>query len=283
MRLALFVNPGSGRGTDADTLAGLLRGQRAEVDLHHFDELGDVPLDGVDRLVVATGDGGLGPAAARAAAARIPLAVLPSGTANDFASALGLPRDPGLAAVLAADADARSRTLDVAWAGGTPFLNAASCGLAVAAARYADGLKGVLGPVAYPVGALRAGATQPACDYRVVVDGTERFAGPAWQVIVAGTGAFGSGAELDEADPADRRLDVTVVRGGSRLALPLRAWGMRQGGLNRQDGVEHLRGRTVEVEGAERWNVDGELCDHADAGRFRLDGRVAVVVPSSVA
>jgi hypothetical protein len=32
------------------------------------------------------------------------------------------------------------------------------------------------------------------------------------------------------------------------------------------------------VEGAGRWNVDGELCDAPDAGHFRLDGHVDVVV-----
>jgi diacylglycerol kinase (ATP) len=279
MRIALVVNPGSGGGTDPDALAGLLRRQGADVELHDFSAIDDVPLAGFDRLAVATGDGGLGSAAARAVDAGIPLAVLPSGTANDFAATLGLPHDPGIAAVLAARADAPLRTLDLAWAGEIPFLNTAACGISVAAAGYAERLKRVLGPAAYATGAVLAGATETARSYRVVVDGEEVFAGPAWQVIVAGTGAFGNGSEVEEADPTDGRLDVAVLHGASRVALARHAWGLRAGGLTAQDDVAHHRGRAVVVEGATGWNVDGERCDAADAGRFRLDGRAQVVVP----
>jgi diacylglycerol kinase family enzyme len=48
----------------------------------------------------------------------------------------------------------------------------------------------------------------------VTVDGTQRFDGEAWQVIVAGTGAFGGGSELEAADPRDGLLDVAVLEAG---------------------------------------------------------------------
>ena len=41
--------------------------------------------------MVAGGDGSIAPVAAAAGAAGIPLAVVPAGTANDFAGRLGLP------------------------------------------------------------------------------------------------------------------------------------------------------------------------------------------------
>lgn len=279
MRIALVVNEGSGGGTDPVALEQHLEAAGAEVETHAFDALDTLPLDGIDRLVVAAGDGGVGPAAARASAAGIPLAVLPSGTANDFAGFLDLPDDPEEAARLAADPAARTRRIDVGRSGRIPFLNAAACGLSVAAAEHATPLKKALGAAAYAVGAVRAGAGEDACTYRVFVDGEERFDGEAWQVIVSGTGAFGNGAEVEPADPADGELHVTVLHGGSRVALPLRAWGMRQGGLTEQDGVTTFSGREVVVEGADAWNVDGERCEHDDAGRFGLDGHVDVVVP----
>ena len=279
MRIALVVNEGSGGGTDAAALEAALQAEGAEVRVHRFDELDDVDLEGVDRLVVAAGDGGVGPAAARAAQAGISFAVLPSGTANDFAGFLDLPDAPEDAARLAADPGARLRTLDVGRSGQIAFLNAAACGLSVAAAENAGPFKKALGAAAYAVGAIKAGASEDACTYRVVIDGEEVFDGEAWQVIVSGTGAFGNGSEIEPADPSDGRLDVTVLHGGSRAALPLRAWGMKQGGLTEQEGVDHFRGREVVVEGADSWNVDGELCEQPDAGTFRLDGRVDVVVP----
>ncbi len=279
MRITLVVNPGSGGGTDPDALARALRASGADVAVHPFDALDGLDLGGANRLVVAAGDGGVGKAAAAASHVGIPLAVLPSGTANDFAGFLGLPEEPTEAAALAADPRARLRRIDIARAGSVPFVNAAACGLSVAAARNAEPLKGVLGPAAYAVGAAVAGLAAPADRFRVVVDGEEVHAGEAWQVVVSGTGAFGNGSSIDAADPSDGELDVTILHGGSRAELPLRAWGMRRGGLHEQDGVASFRGREVLVEGADAWNVDGERCQQPDAGTFRLDGHVDVVVP----
>lgn len=278
MRIALVVNPGSGGGTDGDEIAAALRAHDATVDVHPFDALDALDLTGIDRLVVASGDGGVGSAAAKARDAGLALAFMPSGTANDFARALDIPQELEAAAALAADPDARIRTLDVARSGSIPFLNAAACGLSVDAAENASPLKRALGPLAYAVGAVQAGATSSALDVVVTVDGTVRFRGEAWQVIVAGTGAFGGGSELELAQPDDRALDVAVIAAGSRAKLALRAYGMKAGGLEGQDGVEHFRGRTVEITGADAFNVDGELCDAPDSGSFVLDGRVDVIV-----
>jgi len=279
VRIVLVVNEGSGGGTDTSALGEALRAAGAEVTVHSFDALDEIGLDGVDRLVVAAGDGGVGPVAARASRAGISFGVLPSGTANDFAGYLGLPDDHEEAARLVADPNARLRPIEIGLSGDVPFLNAAACGLSVAAAENAGPLKGALGAVAYAVGAVQAGVSEDACSYRVVIDGQEVFDGAAWQVIVSGTGAFGAGSKVEPADPSDGQLDVTVLQGGSRSALALRAWGMKRGGLTEQEGVTHFRGREIVVEGAQAWNVDGERCEAPDSGRFQLDGFVQVVVP----
>ena len=80
----------------------------------------------------------------------------PVGTANDFARALGLPEDLAEAVELAATGR-RTERLDLGRVGERPFVNAASAGLSPVAAREAHGLKRALGPLAYTVGALRAG------------------------------------------------------------------------------------------------------------------------------
>jgi len=231
-----------------------------------------------DRLVVAGGDGSLGRYAAIAGAAAIPLAVIAAGTANDFARALGLPLDLEAGAALAADPDAPTRSIEVLRAGDTPFLNAASAGLSVHAAKRADGLKRLLGPLAYGVGALRAGLTAQPLRCVARVDGREIFRGRAWQVIVSGTGAFGGGSEVDTADPGDGLVDVAVLAAGARAKLVLRAYAMRAGGLTAQRGVLHGRGREVVLELEDpTFNVDGELVA-VDPARFSTrDERVDVV------
>jgi diacylglycerol kinase family enzyme len=292
MRLALLANDASGAGSASSAVAGALRAAGADVEVHdiraacppHGDPAA-VLAARPERIVVAGGDGSVGGGAELAAALGVPLGVVPTGTANDFARALGLPLDAGEAAALAARDEVRLRSVDLARAAagtdarGRPFLNAASAGLSVAAARRAHPLKPRLGPLAYAVGALRAGLTARPIRLEVAVDGEPAFAGGAWQVIVAGTGAFGGGSELDVADPADRRLDVAVLAAGPRLALVRRAWGMRAGGLAEQEGVLHARGRHAEVRGADAFNVDGEVWRVPGAARFDLDGAVRVVVP----
>lgn len=327
MRLALLANDASGAGAASSSVASALRARGAEVEVHDVRETcapdGDpaaVAAARPERIVVAGGDGSAGGAAELAATLGVPLAVIPTGTANDFARALGVPLDAEEAAALAAREDVRLRSVDLARATagrsptgaspgghppaaaaggadpghsptiaqgadagrspGRPFLNAASAGLSVVAARRAHALKPRLGALAYAVGALRAGLTAHPIRLEVAVDGEPFSAGPAWQVIVAGTGAFGGGSELDVAEPSDRRLDVAVVRAGPRLALVRRAWGMRAGGLAGQEGVLHARGRQVEVRGADAFNVDGEVWRAPGTARFELDGRsVRVVVP----
>ncbi|MDP9344492.1 MAG: hypothetical protein M3P44_02005 [Actinomycetota bacterium] len=280
MRLALVANRGSGSSTDPDAIAALLGRAGATVDVYDIGAADAVLARDPDRLVVAGGDGSLGEYAAIAGAAGIPLAVIAVGTANDFARALGLPRDLEAGAALAADPGAPTRSVEVLRAGEVPFLNAASAGLAVLAARRPDGLKRLLGPLAYGAGALRAGLTARPLRCVARVDGREIFRGHAWQVVVSGTGAFGGGSGIDSADPGDGLVDVAVLAAGPRATLALRALAMRTGGLTAQRGVLHGRGREVTLELADpTFNVDGELIT-TEPPRFTARGeRVAVVIP----
>jgi diacylglycerol kinase family enzyme len=218
------------------------------------------------RIIVAGGDGSVGPAAAVAGRAGVPLGVVPVGTANDFARATGLPADAAEATALAATGR-RTAALDLGRVGDRPFVNAASAGLSPVAARRAQGLKRVLGPLAYTMGAVRAGLFAAPVAARVGVDRKTIFEGYAWQVIVAVTGAFGAGAEVD-ADPADGRLDLVVIEAGSRARLLAHAYGLRAGRLEGRDGVVTARAAKVEVEtdGRTGFNVDGELLTDAHLG-----------------
>lgn len=284
MRIALIANAasGSGAGASSATIAAELRGHGATVSVHDVCDPETALADTPERIAVAGGDGSIGIAAQLAAGAELPMAVIPTGTANDFARALGLPDDLEEACALAADPAAATRTVDLAHAGDVAFLNAASAGLSVMAARRAAPLKGQLGPLAYAVGALRAGLAARPLACRVTCDGADAFSGRAWQVTVAGTGAFGGGSEIDVADERDALLDVAVLDAGPRIALVRRAWGLRTGGITEQEPVHHARARTVEVEVAAgtRFNVDGEVRDLGRPARFRTgEQRVRVIVP----
>ncbi len=263
MRIALIANRASGGGLDVEGLASLMRRHDADVTVWNCapEDLEAVRRSGPERIAVAGGDGTIGPAAELAGSLGVPLAVLPAGTANDFAAFAELPRRIEEACILAATGS-ELRPLELGrLADGRPFVNVASAGLAASAAGHADGLKGLLGPLAYPLGAVRAALTDRPLACRVLADGREVYASRAWQVTVAVTGAFGGGAEVGAADPEDGVLDLAVLPAGSRLGLARRAWGMRRGSIASQRDVCHVRGRVIEVElpPLTPFNVDGEV------------------------
>jgi diacylglycerol kinase family enzyme len=278
MRTTLICNPQSGRGIDADGTAQALRGLGLDiVEIAHSPQ--EAQAEGVERIVVMGGDGTLAPAAELAAARGVPLAVVAGGTANDFVRSLGLSLDRE-AAIEAAARSSRRRKLELARMDERPFLNAASAGLSPAAARRAEPFKRALGPAAYPVGAVLAGLFERPIACRAVVDGREAFSGDAWQVTVASTGAFGGGAEIEEADPHDGLLDLVVVPGGGRLGLPRRGLQMRRGTLAEQEDVVHVRGDelVVEVPAGTPFNVDGEIVQPGGRVTFRARARAFTLI-----
>lgn len=278
MRVALVANPESGLATNRAELEQELRRAGAEVTCFGLEQLEQAAACGVDRLVVAGGDGMLGPALEAARSADVPLALLPTGTANDFARGMGLPLEHLAATRLAVQGE-RLKVFDLARMDGRPFLNTASVGLSVQAAGRAVPLKKLIGRFAYMLGALRAGFTDSPVVCRVVCDGEELFSGKAWQVIVANSGRFGAGSSVEEADPADGLLDATVIPAGSRIHLPSYAYAMRRGRIASSGSARHGRGRRVrlEVPAGEPYNVDGEVVRHGSAD-FRVERAAARMV-----
>ena len=278
MRVALLANPRSGGSTETAAIEGRLVAHGATVralDDHDYDA-GDA-----DRIAVAGGDGSVGPAAQMAARARVALAVIPTGTANNFARAMEIPDGVDEACALAATGE-RLRPVELCRMDGRPFVNAASAGLAVAAARRAQPFKRALGPLSYALGAAAAGLREPSASCRVTCDGERLFEGRAWQVVVAGTGAFGPGSGVGPTDHRDGLFDVVVVEAGSRLALVRRAYGLQRGTITLQDGVRHRRAAQVEFEGPADFNVDGEIVSAGSSTSFAIErAAFSLVVPAA--
>lgn len=284
-RVALVANPASGSRDAREEVARELARMGVEADRLALDERGRAARGRHDRLVVAGGDGSIGCCAEAAAAAGLALAVVPTGTANDFARHFGIPAATSAAVRLAATG-ARTVALDLARMGDLPFVNAASAGLNVPAARRARRLKRALGPLAYLVGALAAAVRERPVAVEVVCDGARFFSGRAWQVIVANSGAFGAGAEIGPADPHDGLLDVVVVEAGPRRRLMRHAYGLRRGHVTEQRGVHRRRAREVALRqsGVRAVNVDGELVMPAIPATFTVaPGAVRLVVPDAPA
>jgi diacylglycerol kinase (ATP) len=266
--IALVANPRS-RSSDPARIARQLRAFGARVELFDVGEAERAAAAGPDRVALAGGDGSIAPVAAAAGRARIPLAVIPAGTANDFARRMGLPADLGAAARLAVHGT-RLRDMELGWMEERPFVNVASAGLPGPAARRAKAWKKPLGPLSYAAGAVTAGLTADAVPAGVDCEGGPLFEGRAWQVTVAASGAFGAGSRIAEADPHDGALEVVAVEAGPRAGLVALAYRLRNGGLagHRRARRRRCASASVRVPEGTEWNVDGEIVS-AGATHFR--------------
>ena len=187
------VYPASDPG-DAESLAAELA---AEVDvLMVFGGDGTVH-EVANGLPVPAGDGPV-------------VALLPGGTGNDLARAIGIPPDPVAAATELAGA--RPRSLDLLDCGSRRAANGINAGFAAAATEVlSPRVKRLLGPAAYLAGGVRAVVNPPSWPARVEVDGRV-VEGEALAVVVGNGGSFGGGRWLiPEADVGDGLLDVLVV------------------------------------------------------------------------
>jgi YegS/Rv2252/BmrU family lipid kinase len=239
---------------------------------------------GADRVVVGGGDGTIATAAGLLAGTGAALAILPLGTANDFARTLGIP--PDLAAACRVVARGRVRTVDVGYAGRRAFLNAASVGVSSEVTRRVDGgLKRRAGALAYPLAGAAAAGTPPF-RARLVADGAVRHDGWALQVVI-GNGRFHGGGRLvaPGARPDDGALDAYVLsapsgddperpaaRARDLLALARYAALLLRGRHVEHPRVVHVRAREVALRTDPPLEVDA---DGEVAGRTPATFRVA--------
>jgi diacylglycerol kinase (ATP) len=271
--VALVANERSG-SSDPERCAECLRSFGAKVRCFDIEEIEEAVVADVERVVVAGGDGSIAPVAAAAGAAGIPVAVVPAGTANDFARRMKLPDELPEACRLAVHG-AELRELELGWLNRErPFVNVASAGLPAPAAQKAGSWKRLLGPLAYAVGAVAAGLTAKPLTCLVDCDGRELLAGEAWQVTVAVSGAFGAGVVLEGTDPSDGKLDVVGIESGPRPALIGLAYRLRRGGVADHPRAFQTRCTTAEVRVPDgtHFNVDGEVVA-AGSARFTAEER----------
>lgn len=163
-----------------------------------------------DFVLAAGGDGSVNAAAGVCLESGATLAVLPSGTANDFARNLGLPGDPQRICDLVSAG--RTRTVDVAVARQGRFLNVAHIGLGTLPVRDSSGeRKRILGRFSYGATLVRKLAAYRGF-HGVIETETGKVAG-RWLTIAVSSGAFfGGGNEIPQASACDGQLDIVAVR-----------------------------------------------------------------------
>ncbi len=214
------------------------------------------------------GDGTVREVAAGLIGTPTALGILPGGTVNLLARALGLPQVPLAAAT--ALAGLAPRPIDVGVAGTTPFLMMVSAGLDGAVlAGLDDRRKARFGRAAIAAQTLGAWWRYGYPELTVTADGRALAATFA---VVANIGLYGGAFRLlPAARPDDGRLDLLAFR-GRRAATAAFAWDLLRGAHLRRADVATLAVDEVDLAGppGALAQVDGDLCPEPLPLRVRL-------------
>lgn len=288
--VAVLVNGAAGRGralraraavTDALTAAGVRPRVLAAADRDDAARQAAAAVaDGVAAVAALGGDGAAHAVLQAVAGTGTPLGVLPAGTGNDLALALGVPADPVAAArALAEDVlTGTARRIDAARTGDRWWATVLCCGFDSAVTDRANRLRWPRGPRRYDIAILAELARLRPRPVALTVDGagSER---DVTLVAVANTAWYGGGLRIAPgADPADGLLEVVVVGPVSRRELvrtrPRLAAGTHVG----HPAVTVLRGREVSLHGAGLTTyADGEPVCALPALTVCVPGAVGVV------
>lgn len=236
-----------------------------------------------DLLIAAGGDGTLNEVVHGlmdlSKAARPALGVVPLGTANDFATGCGIPRDPEQA--LALCMEGQGVPIDIGKANEHWFLNAASVGFgAEVTATTPPELKRLLGHAAYTVmGAILAVNVHHYHGRLTLADGEITGSGP---IAIVGNGRqTGGGVQVaPRARIDDGLLDVLVVRQIPATALLSAARELQE--LS-PDGeyISYWQTPWTEVypEEAIPVNLDGEPVQFSSVRYEAVPGAIRLIVP----
>jgi diacylglycerol kinase (ATP) len=215
----------------------------------------------------------------------IPLGVIPRGTANAFAAALGIPT--GLVAACETILAGHTHVVDAARCNGVPMTLLAGVGFEAGMVNRATReLKTMLGPLAYVLAGAQQLATQQPFQARIEIDGavtdvqaaaiTVANVAPATSVLAQGFG---------QVLPDDGLLEVTIASPTTRLQ-GLNALASLLTSAVVQSPSTHpdlicLRAReiTITTDPPQRLVIDGEILDLNPVTFTCLPGALTVFAP----
>lgn len=219
----VIINPAAGRGAARrakDPVARAFRTQGWSVEVveterpGHGSALAAQAAQGGARCVIAVGGDGAvhevanGLLAARSSAS---LGVVPIGSGNDFAKLVGV-HGHDVSHAVARIATARERHFDAGRVLNEFFVNSLGFGFGPAVVRTRNAMPGLKGFLSYLVPVVRTFASFRPPLFEVEADGFRERGRMMMVEVCNGTTAGGSYRFAPDADPADGRIDVCLIR-----------------------------------------------------------------------
>lgn len=267
MRICLFWNESAGEGVSLDELTTLIvrAGHTIEHVVQRVEDLPGNCEAGVDCVVAAGGDGTVARVGRALAGGDLPLVPLPTGTANNIATSLGIEGPPDV--VIAGWKDQPIRRIDIGVArdshGETIFLESVGTGLVAHGIAVGDGAVPKRKAPAEQLAHARQmyleaiSHLQPR-HYGITIDGAA-IDGEYLLVEVLNMPAIGPAIRLAaDVNAGDGALSVVVARESDREALAsyVSSWLTAE---PRAAGLKSWRGQRVELKGLQEFHVDDDV------------------------
>jgi diacylglycerol kinase (ATP) len=235
---------------------------------------------GADLVYVWGGDGMVQRSVDVLAGSDTPLAIIPAGTANLFASNLGVPKNIEQAVTIGLHGD--RRRLDVGRFNGERFATMAGAGFDAAMIRDAGTLKDKLGRAAYVWSGSKNIRLKPF-GAKIKVDGVTWYTGKASCILFGNVGDLFAGVDVFEgARPDDGLLELGVVTavGVSQWARTIARTTV--GDASKSPFVQTTQARSVKVELTHKvlYELDGGDRTKVSSFKVKIEPRaLSVCVP----
>jgi YegS/Rv2252/BmrU family lipid kinase len=232
-------------------------------------------------VVIGGGDGTINAAAAGILETKLPLGIIPLGTANDLARTLGIPPRVEDAAAIIVAGD--RRRIDLGMANDAHFFNVASLGLSARIARTLRGRdKRRWGVFGYAIAAAKVAVRVRPFRAELVHDGATLTVRTV-QIAVGNGRYYGGGMAIAaDASPEDGLLDAysLEVSGWPRLLALLPA--LRRGALDPPPDVRTIRTRALAVatRRPQPVDLDGDIGTMTPVKFTLLPGAIEVYAPA---
>lgn len=221
--------------------------------------------DGYDHLLVAGGDGTVNYVvnALKGMALDVPVAVLPSGTANDFAMMLGT-RAASVGEMCRDILAGEEAAIDIGRVNGEYFVNVFSCGVLTGVSQKTPTvMKNTFGKLSYYLVGLTELAHYHRMDVVIESDGG-RYEGQCLMFLVFNGRTAGTLPIAYLSHEDDGLLDILVIKGDTPLQTASTAFGylgrMRGSSKPYPQGVEHIRcsHATITSQSGSLTDIDGQ-------------------------
>lgn len=234
----------------------------------------------IDCVIVGGGDGSLNAAAPGLLQTKLPLGVLPLGTANDFARTVGLPVE--LEAAVAVIAKGKTTSIDLGMANEHPFFNVASIGFSAdLAMSLTEEAKKRWGKLGYAIVAARLLAGSRLFTAELEHDGhVEELR--TFQVAVGNGRFYGGGMSVhSDATAQDGMLDFYSLEVDHWWKLLTLLPSLRKGTHGRWNEVRAFSTKDliIRTSKARAVNLDGELKTETPVHFSIIEKAVSVFVP----